>query len=106
MREQVRLAAGRGRRRAAPAAQRIGAQGGGLFLGPGGSAVISRPGVGPFYSWLGSSSSELSDFPTPRGYERAVHPPFNFKKIILGCVNSGGEPRGDGRSIIQPRDGR
>ena len=24
------------------------------------------------------SSSERSDFPTPRGYEQAVHPPFNF----------------------------
>ena len=23
------------------------------------------------------SSSERSDFPTPRGYEQAVHPPFN-----------------------------
>jgi hypothetical protein len=30
---------------------------------------------------------ELSDFPTPRGYERAVHPPLKKAIHILGYVD-------------------
>ena len=28
-----------------------------------------------------------SDFPTPRGYEQAVHPPFNLKSVSADSVN-------------------
>jgi hypothetical protein len=40
-----------------------------------------------------------SDFPTPRGYEKAVYPPFNLKgNVRAGSADGGGGDVTDGAS--------